>query len=87
LSRIINYKESNLDSDSEKRILPIIKERQPDEELAPGLFQILKEIIRNENDYRCSFCNLEISEPKYKSIKDKKIVQFCEQECFDKFKF
>ena len=74
-----------------KRILPIIRERQPEKELAPGLFQKLKEIIAlsNDNDIilQCSFCKAELINPKYKSIKGKSTVQFCEQECFDQFQF
>jgi hypothetical protein len=76
---------------SEERILPIIRERQPEKELAPGLFQKLKEIIAfsNDNDIilQCSFCKTELTNPKYKSIKGNLMVQFCEQECFDQFQF
>ena len=76
----------------EERLLPIIRVRQPENELAPGLFQKLKEIIAlsNDNDdiiLQCSFCKTDLINPKYKSIKGKTMVQFCEQECFDQFKF
>lgn len=84
----INYS-NNVDYDGGINILPeIIKEKQADKELAPGLFQKLKEIIMsNGNILHCSFCNAEVSDPKYKSIKGMTTVQFCEQECFDQFQF
>lgn len=80
----------NKNNVSKERILPIIRE-ETEKELAPGLFQKLKEIIAlsNDNDIilQCSFCKTELINPKYKSIKGKTMVQFCEQECFDQFQF
>jgi hypothetical protein len=80
----------NVDYDNVNILPEIIKEQQPDKELAPGLFQKLKDIIMsNDNDImlQCSFCNIEVNDPKYKSIKGTAKVQFCDQECFDKFQF
>jgi hypothetical protein len=57
----------------------IIKEAQPDIELAPGLFQKLKEEIALLTPIYCSTCNMELFIPQK--------VQFCEKECFDKFQF
>ncbi|MGL5962498.1 MAG: hypothetical protein ACRCZ0_11215 [Cetobacterium sp.] len=76
---------------SKERVLPIIRERQPEQELAPGLFQKLKEIIAfsNYSDIilQCSFCKTNLTNPKYKSVKDRKKVQFCGPECFNQFQF
>lgn len=65
----------------------IIIELRPDIELAPGLFQKLKDEIELITPIYCSNCNVEIVVPKYKSIKDTQKVQFCDKECFDKFQF
>lgn len=65
----------------------IIQKTQPEMELAPGLFQKLKEEIELITPIYCSMCNIEIFTPKYKSIKGTQRVQFCEKECFDQFRF
>lgn len=65
----------------------IIHEQRPDIELAPGLFQKLKDEIALITPIYCSHCNIEIFVPKYKSIKGSQKVQFCEKECFDRFQF
>ncbi len=87
LARINNT--SNVNDDDISILPEIIQERQPEQELAPGLFQKLKEIMSNGTDtiLNCSFCNVELTDPKYKSIKGTTTVQFCEQECFDQFQF
>lgn len=65
----------------------IIREAQPEIDLAPGLFQKLKEEIELITPIYCSMCNKEIFAPKYKSIKGSQKVHFCEKECFDQFRF
>jgi len=93
LDELARIRSENSSNNVSEEILPEIKikERQPEKELAPGLFQKLKEIIAfsNDNDIilQCSFCKTELINPKYKSIKGKTMVQFCEQECFDQFQF
>lgn len=87
LARINNT--SNVNDDDNSVLPEIIQERQPEQELAPGLFQKLKEIMSNDTNtvLNCSFCNVELTDPKYKSINGTTTVQFCEQECFDQFQF
>lgn len=81
-----NSTEPNVDMNTQAG--EIVRERQIDKELAPGLFQKLKEKIAfSDNILHCSFCNNEVMDPKYKSIKGTQNVQFCEQECFDQFQF
>lgn len=90
LARIRSKNINNSSSNVSNETIPIIKEQQFEKELAPGLFQKLKEEIamfKEDDILQCSFCKTELTNPKYKSIKNNKLVQFCEQECFDKFKF
>jgi hypothetical protein len=59
-------------------------------ELAPGLFNALEEEIDTLYAFEpiyCDQCDKEVVDPRFKSFKGGKKVEFCSTECFDKYKF
>lgn len=53
-------------------------------ELAPGLFQKLREFISTT---QCAQCSKKIYNPSYKSIHENETVYFCGIQCFDNYNF
>lgn len=66
---------------------PIGVKRVVQAELAPGLFEKLKDEILLLDPIYCSQCNIEIFAPQFKSVKGADLVQFCNLACFEKFEF
>ena len=66
---------------------PIGNKRVAHAELAPGLFEKLKEEILLLDPIYCSQCNIEVMVPQFKSVKGSELVQFCTSACFEKFEF
>lgn len=65
----------------------VVIERQVERELAPGLFQKLKDEINLIRTLFCNQCDAEIFLPRFKSVKGNEKVMFCSQQCFDQFDF
>lgn len=69
---------------------PISPQEKEEKELAPGLFNSLKEeieaILAFEPVY-CAKCHNEITDKSFKSVQDGKSIEFCSIDCFDKYKF
>jgi hypothetical protein len=57
------------------------------EKLAPGLLQKLKTLINVKDITKCALCNESVYNPSYKSICSSETHTFCNQECFENFKF
>lgn len=86
LKRLHITSNSNL---KQKEDVPIVKIKSiaNDIELAPGLFEKLRDEISTLEPNYCSECNVEFFASKYNSLKGKQKVQFCTRECMEKYKF
>lgn len=58
-----------------------------DQELAPGLFAKLRNLIANLDQKNCAMCGQQIYSAKYKTVKDSRVLEFCGLECFEDFSF
>lgn len=67
-------------------VAPVPKiQRKPRGELAPGLFQKLKERINKMTPTYCNQCETEVFEPPYVTPRGAQRLRFCSKECFDKY--
>jgi hypothetical protein len=54
-------------------------------ELAPGLFQKLRERITQLSHTRCNQCDAEVINPPYTTVSGTDVLKFCSSDCFDRF--
>ncbi len=57
------------------------------EDLAPGLFERLREEILLLKPVYCSSCGKTVAVPEFKSVKGSEVVKFCDSKCFERFRF
>ena len=61
------------------------REVRAGKELAPGLFQKLRERITQMTPIYCNQCNAEVFAPPYSTPKGAERLKFCSKECFDRY--
>ncbi len=66
-------------------ILPVVRERRVARELAPGLFQKLRERIGQMTPIYCNQCNVEVFAPPFTTPRGAERLKFCSKECFDRY--
>ena len=65
--------------------VPIVREGRVAKELAPGLFQKLRERITQMTPIYCNQCNAEVFAPPYVTPIGAQRLKFCSKECFDRY--
>ena len=64
---------------------PVVRERRVARELAPGLFQRLRERITQMTPIYCNQCDAEVFAPPYITPRGAQRLKFCSKECFDRY--
>jgi len=62
-----------------------VRERRSNKELAPGLFQKLRERIGQLTPIYCNKCDAEVFVPAYTTPRGTQRLKFCSKECFDRY--
>jgi hypothetical protein len=65
--------------------VPVARERRVARELAPGLFQRLRERITQMTPIYCNQCDAEVFAPPYTTPRGAQRLKFCSKECFDRY--
>jgi hypothetical protein len=65
--------------------LPVVREARAGKELAPGLFQKLRERITQMTPIYCNQCDAEVFAPPYTTPRGAQRLKFCSKECFDRY--
>ena len=63
---------------------PVVRVRVA-KELAPGLFQKLRERITQMTPVYCNQCDAEVFAPPYTTPRGAQRLKFCSKECFDRY--
>lgn len=64
---------------------PVVREVRRSKELAPGLFQKLRERITQMTPIYCNQCDAEVFAPPYTTLRGAQRLKFCSKECFDRY--
>ena len=64
---------------------PVVRETRSAKELAPGLFQKLRERITQMTPTYCNQCDAEVFAPPYTTPRGAQRLKFCSKECFDRY--
>lgn len=64
---------------------PVVREVRVAKELAPGLFQKLRERITQMTPVYCNQCDAEVFAPPYTTPRGAQRLKFCSKECFDRY--
>lgn len=64
---------------------PVVREARVAKELAPGLFQKLRERITQMTPVYCNQCDAEVFAPPYTTPRGAQRLKFCSKECFDRY--
>ncbi len=65
-----------------RRVVPI-----ENIELAPGLFEKLRQLINVTRPLYCTRCNIEMFRPQYQTVDNRRKLAFCSQECINAYTF
>jgi len=65
--------------------VPVVREARAGKELAPGLFQKLRERITQMTPIYCNQCDAEVFAPPYTTPRGAQRLKFCSKECFDRY--
>jgi hypothetical protein len=66
-------------------VVSVVREARVAKELAPGLFQKLRERITQMTPIYCNQCDVEVFAPPYTTPKGTQRLKFCSKECFDRY--
>lgn len=69
-----------------RTVVNIHREMQESRELAPGLFQKLKDRITQMSPIHCNKCDTEVLSPPYITPRGHQRLNFCSKSCFDRYK-
>lgn len=64
---------------------PVVRKSRVAKELAPGLFQKLRERITQMTPIYCNQCDAEVFAPPYTTPRGAQRLKFCSKECFDRY--
>ena len=65
--------------------VPVVRKSRVAKELAPGLFQKLRERITQMTPIYCNQCDAEVFAPPYTTPRGAQRLKFCSKECFDRY--